>query len=53
MIVVCRLALLHFFTSGTLVNVFGFSIYLDALLLDLERLGVGCHWGSRFAGALE
>ena len=27
-------------------------IYLDDLLIDLERLGVGCHWKSIFAGAV-
>ena len=29
-----------------------FTVYLDDLLIDLERLGVGCHWKSIFAGAV-
>ena len=29
-----------------------FTVYLDDLLIGLERLGVGCHWKSIFAGAV-
>ena len=29
-----------------------FSIYLDTLLLNLKRKGVGCSWGGEFIGAL-
>ena len=29
-----------------------FTIYIDDLLGDLCKLGVGCHWDSLFAGAL-
>ena len=28
-----------------------FSVYLDSLLVDLSKSGVGCYWGSFFAGA--
>ena len=28
-----------------------FSVYLDSLLVDLSKSGVGCNWGSFFAGA--
>ena len=37
--------------SGVLSPVL-FTVYLDNLLIDLERLGVGCHWKSIFAGAV-
>ena len=29
-----------------------FTIYVDDLLLNLRRLGIGCFWNSLFAGAL-
>ena len=29
-----------------------FTMYIDDLLVDLSNLGVGCFWGSLFAGAL-
>ena len=30
-----------------------FTIYLDRLLFELKKKGVGCYWGHHFAGALE
>ena len=29
---------------------FLFAVYLDGLLVELSKSGVGCHWGSNFAG---
>ena len=28
-------------------------MYLDGLLVELSKSGVGCHWGSSFAGAFS
>ena len=30
-----------------------FALYLDGLLVELSRSGVGCHWGSSFAGSFS
>ena len=30
---------------------FLFAVYLDVLLVELSKSGVGCHWGGSFAGA--
>ena len=32
---------------------FLFAVYLDGLLVELSKSGVGCHWGSSFAGAFS
>ena len=37
--------------QGGVLSPILFSIYLDTLLLDLQDLRVGCHWGIYFAGA--
>ena len=37
--------------QGGVLSPILFSIYLDTLLLNLEHLGFGCHWGMGFAGA--
>ena len=29
-----------------------FTIYIDDLLLELEKLGVGCYWNNHFAGVV-
>ena len=29
-----------------------FTLYIDDLLMNLKRLGVGCYWDSLFAGAV-
>ena len=32
---------------------FLFAVYLDGLLVELSKSGVGCHWGSSFAGGFS
>ena len=32
---------------------FLFAVYLDGLLVELSKSGVGCHWESSFAGAFS
>ena len=32
---------------------FLFAMYLDGLLVELSKSGVGCHWGSSFDGAFS
>ena len=39
--------------QGGILSLILFTIYLDDLLTDLSNLGVGCFWGSMFAGALR
>ena len=36
---------------GSIVPPFLFSVYVDCLLLELSKSGVGCYWGSVFDGA--
>ena len=38
--------------QGVVLSPIPFAIYTDGLLKRLEETGVGCHMGSRFAGAL-
>ena len=37
--------------QGSVLSPILFSVYLDSLLVDLSKSGVGCYWGSFFAGA--
>ena len=37
----------------TVLSPFVFAVYLDGLLVELSKSGVGCHWGSSFAGAFS
>ena len=37
--------------QGSVLSPFLFAVYLDGLLVELSKSGVGCHWGSSFAGA--
>ena len=37
--------------QGSVLSPILFSVYLDSLLVDLSKSGVGCYWGSVFAGA--
>ena len=32
---------------------FLFAVYLEGLLVELSKSGVGCHWESSFAGAFS
>ena len=36
--------------QGSVLSPILFSVYLDSLLVDLSKSGVGCYWGSFFAG---
>ena len=38
--------------QGGVLSPILFTIYIDDLLGDLCKLGVGCHWDSLFAGAV-
>ena len=38
--------------QGGVLSPILFTLYIDDLLLDLKKLGVGCFWDSFFAGAL-
>ncbi len=38
--------------QGGVLSPILFTMYIDDLLVDLSNLGVGCFWGSLFAGAL-
>ena len=38
--------------QGGVLSPILFTMYIDDLLTDLSNLGVGCFWGSSFAGAL-
>ena len=37
--------------QGGVLSPILFTIYIDELLLQLKRDGIGCHWGHLFAGA--
>ena len=37
--------------QGGVLSPILFTIYMDELLLQLKRDGIGCHWGHLFAGA--
>ena len=39
--------------QGGFLSPFLFAMYLDGLLVELSKSGVGCHWGSSFAGAFS
>ena len=39
--------------QGSFLSPFLFAVYLDGLLVELRKSGVGCHWGSSFAGAFS
>ena len=39
--------------QGSFHSPFLFAVYLDGLLVELSKFGVGCHWGSSFAGAFS
>ena len=34
--------------QGSVLSPILFSVYLDSLLVDLSKSGVGCYWGSFF-----
>ena len=38
--------------QGSVLSPVLFALYIDGLLTELCASGVGCHWGSLFAGAL-
>ena len=38
---------------GSVLSPFLFAVYLDGLLVELSKSGVGCHWGRNFAGAFS
>ena len=37
--------------QGSILSPHLFAIYIDGLLIDLMKSGVGCYWGCSFAGA--
>ena len=37
--------------QGSILTPLLFAVYLDDLLVELRESGVGCYWGSLFAGA--
>ena len=37
--------------QGSVLSPVLFAVYLDGLLAELSGSGVGCYWGSLFAGA--
>ena len=39
--------------QGSVLSSFVFAVYLDGLLVELSKSGVGCYWGSSFAGAFS
>ena len=39
--------------QGSVLSPFLFAVYLDGFLVELIKSGVGCHWGSSFAGAFS
>ena len=39
--------------QGRFLSPFLFAVYLDGLLVELSKSGVGCHWESSFAGAFS
>ena len=32
--------------QGSFLSPFSFAVYLDGLLVELSKSGVGCQWGS-------
>ena len=38
--------------QGGVLSPILFTMYIDDLLSGLQQLGVGCHWGSDFVGAV-
>ena len=40
------------YPKGGVLSPILFTIYLDDLLLELERAGVGCYWRHHFVGAV-
>ena len=39
--------------QGSFLSPFLFAVYLDGLLVELIKSGVGRHWGNSFAGAFS
>ena len=39
--------------QGSFLSPFLFAVYFDGLLVELSKSGIGCHWGSSFAGAFS
>ena len=48
---VCLFDFLMVFVREVFCHLFCFRCYIDGLLLELSKSGVGCLWGSVFAGA--
>ena len=38
--------------QGGVLSPILFTVYIDNLLTELEKKGVGCHWNNHFVGAL-
>ena len=38
--------------QGGVLSLISFTIYIDDLLLELERQGIGCYWSKHFIGAI-
>ena len=38
--------------QGGVLSPILFTVYIDDLLIELEKKGVGCHWNNLFVGAL-
>ena len=39
--------------QGSFLSPFLFVVYLDGLLVELSKFGVGRHWGNSFSGAFS
>ena len=38
--------------QGGVLSLILFTVYIDDLLVELQRKGVGCYWNQHFAGAV-
>ena len=38
--------------QGGVLSPILFTVYIDDLLLELERQGIGCYWNKHFVGAV-
>jgi hypothetical protein len=38
--------------QGGVLSPILFTVYIDDLLLELEKQGIGCHWNKHFVGAV-
>ena len=38
--------------QGGVLSPILFTVYIDDLLLELERQGIGCYWNKHFIGAI-